>query len=133
MYENHKLAPAHLTPEFAQFRRVELQVSDVGSNADPGGAHAEGAIELLNHFSAIRARQYGDEAQTRGMSPADGGEPVVDEARCRRVARACPTDIQSADGEDSRADAGVVHRFETTLQVSLIFRHRHHMTTTVKE
>ena len=67
------------------------------------------------------------------MLPANRGKPVVDEARCRRVAGAGPADIQRADRKYRHADAGVVHRRQALRQIVLLRRHRHDMAAAIEQ
>ena len=73
-----------------------MTVADGSRDAYSGGAHAQGALELLDHRRMIGARQHGDKAKTIRMLPADRCEPIVHEARRGGVTRSGPADIERA-------------------------------------
>src|SRR5437773_8439629 len=44
VHEHHELTAAHLAPKVSELGRLQLKVTNVGCNADAGGAHTESAI-----------------------------------------------------------------------------------------
>ena len=128
-----QFAAVHFVPKMPHLRRVQLKIADVGRDADTGGAQAESAIELSDHFERFGARQHGDKAKSRWMLAADRGEAIVDQ-RAPRPHHARPPSRHSARPPRARPYRCRPHPWTQALcQVVLIRRHGHDMAAAIDQ